>query len=339
LSESAARSWIACQFYYHEDLDFLLRNLLVPLVRDRLIRGDIARFYFVRYALGGPHVRLRLLAGDQAGAGALLQGIEREAMSFFSRFPSRRSLAEEEIRRRNRAILAGDPSEHDDAIYPDNSFRAVAFHPELERYGGAENFQHSLDAFVLSSVTALETLEELSSQERSRRRAAFFRLLARQALGLADSGEELLALLSRLALPPSESWAPVAERADQAFAGKPKVFCRLLAGPGDDARALLLSEGARRLRREIQTGDLQTWSRIAVSQLHMTANRLGLGNPEELYLGRLLYLSAQETRRSWPARWAELFAERRSPEEGRLGDLVAAALDRFAGAASSGLVA
>jgi hypothetical protein len=50
----------------------------------------------------------------------------------------------------------------------------------------------------------------------------------------------------------------------------------------------LLMEGARLLRDQLDQADRPSLQRVLVSQLHMTANRLGLMPLEEGYLGRLL---------------------------------------------------
>jgi hypothetical protein len=67
-------------------------------------------------------------------------------------------------------------------------------------------------------------------------------------------------------------------------------------------------------------------SNIGISHLHMTANRLGLKNPEEVYLGRMLWRAARELLLE-PCRRAgldELLASRAAipPARGRLHQLI-----------------
>ena len=156
--------------------------------------GRIDAFFFVRYALGGPHVRLRLrvLPGLRE---IVLAEVERAAEGFLAAAPSAKSWEEEAIRRANESILASDPHETDDVVYPDNSFRVVPFRPEIERYGGPELYRASLDFFVLSSVAALELVLQQENAPRAARLGAAFRLLLLQAAGFAMDDAELADLL------------------------------------------------------------------------------------------------------------------------------------------------
>jgi hypothetical protein len=297
----AVSPWVSFHFYHHESPALILAQLLTPLVRD-LLRGAISRFFFVRYSLGGPHIRLRLrVTSGTVDPVDLLSRIGREAADFFCRHPSLHSWSEDEVRRRNRIILAQDPSEHDAGLYPDNSFRSAPFHPEVERYGGPEVLSLSLDLFTLSSVIAIYSLEAGNAENRSVQLGRFFRLLASQVQGLAAGENELLAILGRLSTPPSETLMGVIRKADQVFQTRQNVFVQLFEGLEDDRQGWLLSEGAARLRQGLGSADPATRERIAVSQIHMTANRLGLGLAEELYLCRLLSLAAAEARRLSPA--------------------------------------
>src|SRR4029077_5923659 len=124
--------------------------------------------------------RLRVIPGTRERA---LAALHRSAQRFLNVAPSTRSLVEEAIRKSNEHILASDPHELDDSVYPDNSFRLVPFRPEIERYGGPLLARASLDYFTLSNVTALEFLARHCNAPRSAQLAYAFRLLLQQALG------------------------------------------------------------------------------------------------------------------------------------------------------------
>jgi Lantibiotic biosynthesis dehydratase C-term len=307
--------WSCVYFHYHGDQELLLSHLLVPIIHEQVRRNSIDRFFFVRYRLGGPHLRLRLRRQGAVDAQEVLRQMGERAGDFFAEQPSRRSWAAEEIRRRNRAILASDPSEDDDAVYPDNSWRAVPFRPEVERYGGDALLPLSLDLFTVSSVAALDTLALVRGAARSRQYAVFFGLLAGLAQGIARDFDELSDLLARQS-PPREALAEVVKKADRVFAAQRETLCRVFAAGGDD----LLTRSARRLRTELDGLEPRARRRVCSSHIHMTANRLGLGHSEELYLGRLLSLAAQEV-----GGWAPA-----SPvESGPCPDFALAALERF----------
>lgn len=302
--------WRSFHLHYHGDRDLLLLELVRPLAASLLARGQIDRFFFVRFLLGGPHIRLRLRPRPDP-AGTIGYDVAAAAEAFFASHPSQASLPEEEIRRRNRLVLARAPHEHDDAVYPDNSLREVPFRPETERYGGPDLLDHSLDFFTLSSVSALRFLEAHGGEPRPRQLSEAFRMLARQALGCARTPEELQHLLQA----PVESWgepmAPAADRADQLFDRHRQDLLGLLRAEVESL-ASPETEAARRLAREIGDAGEDVRRRICTSQLHMTANRLGIEGAEEVYLARLLWRSARELAESAPDLWK------------RLGDLLAA---------------
>jgi len=333
LDDADRTGWRSYHLFYHGDRDRLLLDLVRPLVSSLLAGGHVDRFFYVRFSLGGPHVRLRLrpLPG---GAATMASEVAAATAAFFARQPSQASLDEAVIRRRNRLILARSPLENDEAVYPDNSLREVPFHPETDRYGGPRLFEHSLDFFVLSSVAALEFLEVHGDEPWPRRLPHVVRLLVRQAWGLARGGEELLRLLQAPIHSWGDSMAPAVARADQVFGRIGQDLIALLAAEVESlsppAAAAPEVETARRLAWEIREAPEDVRWRIASSQLHMTANRLGIQGAEEVYLARLLWRSIEGLVEGVPDSWtglrSSLAQSAEIPPHGRLRDLLAPAL-------------
>ncbi|MBV9773857.1 MAG: hypothetical protein JO040_07900 [Gemmatimonadetes bacterium] len=333
--------WRAYHLFYHADRDRLVTELVRPTVADLLREGEIGSFYFVRYNLGGPHVRLRLKPGH-GRAGSVDARVRRAAAEFFQRRPSSEPVAEEVIRRQNRGIVASDPLSGGvaDEVFPDNTLEEFPPLFEVERYGGPRLFRHSLDFFTLSSVEALHFLSGLADPSAGQRLSGAFRLCVRQAWGFArDDAEftELLSYASRIFT--HDLLARFAERGDEAFERQRDAYTRLLrdelalcAGTGGPGGPPAITVGARRLAREIRKlDDAGRWT-VAASQLHMTANRLGLLNPEELYLGRILWRAARELAVSEPVFWKEAWTAHRQQGRkpgARLRDLLGPALKRL----------
>ncbi len=291
--------WISCHLYYHQGLSRVLRGFVHPLVASLVKAAWIEAFFFVRYGLGGPHIRLRL----RATAGSrdyVLKEAQRFAQDFLESTPSTKSLDEEVIRRSNEYILAADPHDIDDSVYPDNSFRLIPFRPEIERYGGPSLFRASLDFFTLSSVAALEFFSKHGNAARSTQLAHAFRLLLQQALGFAAHEIELCDLLRYGVDSMGEDMPAILEKGDRVARYQRdtflQIFQRSLAGVhflqvgGDsfEGASGLLVTGSRRLSAAIGFADYEARAWIGGSQLHMTASRLGLSNAEEVYLSRLL---------------------------------------------------
>lgn len=292
--------WLNYHLYYHQDLSSAIDGFVRPLVAGLLRSGWIDHFFFIRYWLGGPHIRLRLR--QRPGVSALAsEAVETQARDFLASRPSTSKLDPEAILRFNKQVLANDAHELDDSIYPDNSLLAFPFRPEIERYGGPDLWRDSLDFFAVSSATALEWLGAYGGEPRSRQLALAFRILAYQAMSFAWDEDDLITL-SRYAVDLWGGKMPrVLEKADRVLGEQRETFDRLFgreldlleAGPdavvgvGEEAKAQL-GEAARRLAWIVRAADRDVRQRIGTSQLHMTANRLGLSNAEEVYLSRIL---------------------------------------------------
>lgn len=311
-------AWRAYHLFYHADRERLVAEMVRPTVAALRESGDITRFYFVLYNLGGPHVRLRLKPARGRAARVEAQ-VERAAAAFFERFPSTTSLPEDAIVRQNAGIVASDPLAGGaaDEVYPDNSVRELPAFFEVERYGGPRLFRHSLDYFVLSSGEALRFAGG-EGRTSGQRLAAAGRLCVDQAWGLArDATEfsELLGYASRLFT--GEWTAHFLRRGDEAFDRQRAVHTRLLRneldalvqgdGAAEATASPALVAGARRLARGIRRAEDGARWIIAASQLHMTANRLGLLNPEELYLSQILSRAVQELSTADPDFWRDVW--------------------------------
>src|SRR3954471_18370228 len=109
-----APGWICYHLYYHQDPDLAVRQLVRPPIARLLAEGWIDNYFFVRYRLGGPHIRLRLQARP-ASAESVAPVAEAAARSFLTDRPSTSPLSAEEVRRIHQIVLASEPHEHDDS--------------------------------------------------------------------------------------------------------------------------------------------------------------------------------------------------------------------------------
>lgn len=308
-------AWRAWHVFYHTDRERLVTEFVRPTVSALRAAGDITRFYFVRYDLGGPHVRLRVKPA-RGRATRVAAKVLSAAEAFLQRQPSPTSLAEEAILRTNAGIVASDPLSGGAAtdIYPDNSIWEFPVFFEVDRYGGSTLFQHSLDFFAVSSDEVLRLTTGDRGRAAGQRLAIAARLCVDQAWGFAKDEAEFTELLGYAGRLFAGAWGRrFVQLGNESFERQRTTHTRLLR---DELEALAesgrraisglspaLAGGARRLRRRIrQEGDLARWI-ISASQLHMTANRLGLLNPEELYLGQILSRASQELAAAEPEFW------------------------------------
>jgi hypothetical protein len=309
--------WRAYYVFYHADRNRLLRGLVLPLVRQLFQDGAIDRFFFVRYGLGGPHLRLRWRVTDTAAAGAAETALAHAAAKFFAHTPSRNSLSEEQIRQTNhRFQLDGTlPSDRCEA-YPDNTWRRFPAEFEVERYGGPEHLDASLDLFALSSAHVLRRFANQGEGSAWVRTAAL-RAVLHLAWGFAGDDEALFGDLvgygPRLM---GDDFASCARAGEAVFAKRraPLVdmVCSELTWLTEQHAALDplgLAGAACVLVGETGGGGTRRWH-FAESHIHMTANRLGLTNAEEVYLSRMLWAAVEAVRREQPETWRRLWVER-----------------------------
>ena len=326
-TSGAHPDWMAFHVFYHGDRDLMLREMVHPLVGELTELGLIDRFFYIRYPLGGPHLRLRFRPSTEGGGlrgeqlrGRLQSTVEAAAERFFQAHPCESVVDEEAIRRDNEIIVSLDPAELKLEIYSNCSCVAFDFEPEVERYGGIDLLQPSLDFFAVSSRRAIEFAHTHGDRTRSRQLPAMFCLLAQQAWGFARDRDELMDLLCYpMDVLRSDPDHPLIERGDRVFEAQSDTFGKLLStelealvdavpaiGAGDTAEpdsGRALAEGSRWLSAATLDAEPASRRMIGSSQMYMTANRMGLKNPEELYVSRLMQRAAEHLIRTEPELW------------------------------------
>lgn len=301
--------WYACHFFYSGDRNLVLHHFVRPTVWQLQADHCVDSFFFIRYPLGGPHVRLRLrvLPGR---IGIVEDLLSRSAGDFMARWPSG------DVQEGRVDLAEAIPQDRADAAgYPDNSLLRFTFEPEFERYGGERLLPHSLNFFFVSSVSTLDWLAAHFQKSWASQLPQALSLLVQQAWGFAHDEREFLDLFTyRLPVMPAVAES-VCARGDAVFEARRDVFMSLVLRELNEASAL--GEAARRLSREIWAAAPDVRRQIGTSQIHMTANRLGLSNPEEIYLGRIVCRAVREIAETEPATWSRLLeslADRKSEE-------------------------
>jgi hypothetical protein len=267
--------------------------------------GLITRAFFVRFPLGGPHVRLRVEATGGEVRHRLQDLILRAADRFFDACPSYSPLSTEEIQRQHHIALSTTPGEVDDRIYPDNHLLPQPFVPETERYGGEALLGASLDLFSVSSLAVLDLIRSCGDGYAAASTTAGMRFLLQQALGVAES----VVGLCRLASYPERLWRRVPEAvlrsAEDTYQRQEDLVVALIRHEVEDAVAAEtpppVQGGAALLSRILARRMPRGHEQIAVHHLHMSANRIGWTPPQEVYGMALLARGTTELLRQEPA--------------------------------------
>jgi Lantibiotic biosynthesis dehydratase C-term len=330
--------WLGFHLVHHGDRERLLREAVRPLAAELVRDGLVTRFFVIHYLLGGPHLRLRVQC-DRADAAAVRARVHEAAAAFFARAPSAATQPDEEVHRQNRRVIPSDPfaTEADDVVFADDSVVELPVHFEVDRYGGPALYGRSVELFGISTLEVMGFLDAHAGASAGRRTAGTARLLLRQAWGHARDAEEFAVFAQHGVRMFGVPLAAAVQVADAAFERTRTTMVALvraeIAALAGAERPGLLAEGARSLAQAVRSVPDEPRRFIAISHLHMTANRLGMRNPDEVYLGRILALAVDAFREEHPAEWAAAWDAHRAwsrvegaPLEARLRE----ALDEFA---------
>lgn len=290
----------------------MLTEVLLPLLVRWYRKGSVTRAFFVRYSLGGPHLRWRVGARDPALAQVLDAELEQAASRFFERHRSSAQWDAAAIREINTRLLADDPEAGDDEVIGDCQILRKPYRAETHRYGGEALSEATHALFTLSTLTAFDTVsEEDGSDSRWAKLAPYLSHVVGNCPGLGD----LLRQLRPHEGYPGGAFADSLTKADTLFDRHPETLVdllfetieRYLDGDSSSAR-LRLTRGANLLARHLDTRvSPDTRRHVLASHLHMTANRLGLSPAEEAFFARLAFLGAQRLVEKRPG-WREFFA-------------------------------
>jgi lantibiotic biosynthesis dehydratase-like protein len=309
-------NWRAYHLFYHADRSLMLRELINPLVSELVRSGLIERFYFIRYGVGGPHVRLRWRAKDETSAVLAETRLGEQAAQFLARWPSSDSMPPEKIRLITRSLLrSGHPEA--ELIFSDNSWHRAPLDFEFKRYGGTENFDYSLDMFCLSSIWTLQMLKEHEHAGAGWIRSAMLRMAVSLAWGLAKDEDDLMGLADYCRHFFDERVAAAVKYGDEVFARQTAQIIELLGAVLENltdqeeiSDLTALAAGAGALSGRLAELSPEAHRYLAISHIHMTANRLGLTNPEEVYLSRMLWRGIRKIRFESPQVWRRLWDRR-----------------------------
>jgi thiopeptide-type bacteriocin biosynthesis protein len=256
------------------DRDALLMQVIQPVVAEVWSEGQVDRFFFIRYPEGGDHVRLRLRIAaeiDTAPAVDRAFALLRARCAEFQR------------------SVGGTPEQRISVV-------PAIFELEIDRYGGPRWFPSALSFFATSSMAALRFVAEWRHEPRARQLVEILIRLARQAIAMARTVEELRGLAD-YAVQWRLHMAPIVARADQLFERMGPQLTRRIrelfvaavtasaATPGSPEAAVA---HARCLSATLDGLEAEARWRSLGSQMHMAANRLGLSPPEESYLSAIL---------------------------------------------------
>jgi hypothetical protein len=173
----ATNRWISLHAFYAADSNPLLTECIGPLIARLRESALIERWFFIRYWLEGPHVRLRLLpSSDEVAAKVRL--IARDHLEkFLDRRPSLWEPESEDPGGMFKSMFLAEYTEEEwNARYgeggsmtfrPNNTVEEIAYEPEFGRYGGSQGIELAERHFERSSDAVIELLTRTNTHVRT----------------------------------------------------------------------------------------------------------------------------------------------------------------------------
>ena len=296
-------TWLSAHLFYHDSRTKLLREFVTPLVQSLEDAELIDGYFFIRYWLGGPHIRLRLRTRAE-NLEVLDQEISHAAKAFFEEHPAEVTVDPNEYARHAHKLTSIENLD-DTALsmYPNNSVQFIPYVPEIERYGGDRAIIKVEDHFCDSSKIALDILRQSPEHSFHRNEALKMMLLA-----LASCDPDI-ALIHKRMRGYQAFWNGVfgdhlehyLAQFKQKYALQAEVIQKqilvLLESTKEPASQdqtflqawyLTVSELRDGLKTRLQNPSQDNIATIILQCVHMHNNRLGVSLYEEAYLAALL---------------------------------------------------
>lgn len=160
-----ATDWIALHIFYSSNSNPMLEECIAPLITRLREEGLIDRWFFIRYWMEGPHLRLRLHPTDPADRAVVLARAEDAAREFIKTRPALYKADPDVLDTLYKDMFLMEYSEADweekygtDGAMPmqeSNTLAEYPYEPEYLKYGGPrgirlaeEHFEHSSDLVV-----------------------------------------------------------------------------------------------------------------------------------------------------------------------------------------------
>lgn len=169
--------WMAVHIHYTSNPNPLLAACLGPMLEELEADGQITQFFFIRYWLEGPHVRLRLRPAPGVDPDALAARVEQCCAEFFRKRPAVYEVDAEQVEDMYHSMFLSEYTQEEwDARYgsegrmpiqPNNSVHRAQYAPEYTRYGGSHGMELSEWHFEQSSRHTIDLVSRVNMHLRT----------------------------------------------------------------------------------------------------------------------------------------------------------------------------
>ena len=155
MGEFMSEKWWALHIFIHEKNmqdDFLL--YIYEVIYDKMNSGNIAKWFFIRYWEGGPHIRLRIKGNRE-----VFEEIEEEVYNWIKQNRFSNLLNKETFYAASQ--FDGYPVNTEQLPWYNNgSVEEFLYEPEIDRYGGENVIPYCETIFQISSYFTLMSMNK-----------------------------------------------------------------------------------------------------------------------------------------------------------------------------------
>lgn len=188
-------TWRALHVYYHAGQEDLLVDCLGPVVESCRSQG-LAGWFFLRYWEGGPHLRFRLRAPDEA-MDDILESARHRLEQYLEENPSRSNRPPGRLAASQRELARLEGREElEDELVSDNTVLDQPYEPELGKYGGEMGVAVAERIFEASSDITIRWLSSTPETKAGPRLGPAFGMLLAGLVGTGMNEGEMAGFLA-----------------------------------------------------------------------------------------------------------------------------------------------
>lgn len=173
----AGQDWIALHIFYSSNANPVVVELIAPLIERLRDEGWVRRYFFMRYWMDGPHIRLRLLPEVGVTREAVLEVATSEIEAFLTRRPALFSLNADVLDDLYKDMFLAEYTIEqwnekygEDGKMPlrdTNTVHVYEYEPEYAKYGGQHGIALAEWHFEVSSELVASLIAELNVHVRT----------------------------------------------------------------------------------------------------------------------------------------------------------------------------
>ena len=318
--------WQATHVFYASNANPMLVEGVAPLIERLRERGLIERWFFIKYWLEGPHVRLRVLPAAGADPDEVRAEVDAALQAFLRRRPALYEADSDGLGDLYKRMFVAEYGEklwdesYSDGQMPfraNNSCHVMPYEREYTRYGGPAGMQLGEWHFEVSSDHVLGLLSDTNVHVRTVLLGLSIQLSTAMCFAFLTDGERVARFLDDYRTFWETSYQ---ENSDDYHASFDKSYTKMAgdlaervvataqAAVGGDAsglgpaqqrwvrhstelreRATRLAEAGALVFQRGPVSDVDGALAVLLSSyLHMTNNRLGVSILDEIYISYVL---------------------------------------------------